>query len=399
MSHNAPRRRFRPAEIEPYWYAVALFLLAALLLFLRHLATGRTPDRVAISIDALDFNIYWYGILITGGILLGAYVVSRLARDRARDVLRATVPRELRRQPVKTLGLPAELRDHIQEQGVETLGALLLRWGFGPEELRLNDEGADLLRKRLHASAAVQEAWVDNPPWARWNPAHVWSGVIWALIFAVVGARLYHVFTPPPSMAELGIESPMDYFRHPLQLINLRAGGLGIYGGIAGGALGLLIYSYRQRISALGWADIGVVGVALGQFVGRWGNFFNQELYGRPTDLPWAIHIDPLYRLDGYTQFERFHPAFLYESLWNLLAFLILLTLARRYKDRLQTGDLTAAYLILYATGRSLLEQVRLDSATLGLFGLDVGMSIATAVSLLVAIVMGGWLLYRHALR
>ena len=197
-------------------------------------------------------------------------------------------------------------------------------------------------------------------------------------------------------MAELGIESPMDYFRHPLQLINVRRGGLGIYGGIAGGALGLLIYSYRQRISALGWADLGVVGVALGQFVGRWGNFFNQELYGRPTDVPWALHIEPAYRLDGYTQFERFHPAFLYESLWNLFAFLILLTLARRYKDRLQTGDLTAAYLILYAVGRTLLEQVRLDSATLGLFGIDVGMSVATAVSLLIAIAMGSWLLYRH---
>jgi len=137
--------------------------------------------------------------------------------------------------------------------------------------------------------------------------------------------------------------------------------------------------------------------VALGQFVGRWGNFFNQELYGRPSDLPWAVYIDPAYRLDGYTQFERFHPAFLYESLWNLLAFLVLLTLARRYGDRLKTGDLTAAYLVLYATGRALLEQVRLDSATLGLFGMDAGMSVATAVSLLVGIAMGAWLIYRHA--
>ena len=398
MSRNTARRRFSPAEIEPYWYAITLFLLAATLLYLRHLTTGQTPDRVAISVDALDFNIFWYGILITAGILLGAYVVSRLARERARDVLRAAVPAKTRGRPVNTLGLPAELRDHIKKHGVETLGDLLLRWGFDPEELHLNDEGATVLRKRLESHAAVRQEWVDDPPWARWNPAHVWSGVIWALIFAVVGARLYHVFTPPPSMAELGIESPMDYFRHPLQLVNLRAGGLGIYGGIAGGGLGLLIYSYRQRIPALDWADLGVVGVALGQFVGRWGNFFNQELYGRPSDLPWAIYIDPAYRLDGYTQFERFHPAFLYESLWNLLAFLVLLTLARRYKDRLQTGDLTAAYLILYATGRTLLEQVRLDSATLGLVGLDVGMSVATAVSLLVAVVMGAWLLYRHAI-
>lgn len=397
MSRNAPSRRFRPGEIEPYWYAIALFLVAAATLYLRHLATGQTPDRVAISIDAVDFNVYWYGILITAGIFLGAYVVSQLARERAATVLNASVPSEIRRRPVNTLGLPAELRDHLDKQGVETLGGLLLRWGFGPEELRLNDQGASVLGDRLSAHAAVRQAWVDDPPWSRWNSAHVWSGVIWALIFAVVGARLYHVLTPPPSMAELGIESPMDYFRHPLQLINLRRGGLGIYGGIAGGALGLLIYSYRHHIPALGWADLGVVGVALGQFVGRWGNFFNQELYGRPTDVAWAIEIDPAYRLAGYTQFERFHPAFLYESLWNLLVFLVLLTLARRYSKRLQTGDLTAVYLILYAVGRTLLEQVRLDSATLGLFGIDVGMSVATAVSLLVAVVMGAWLLYRHA--
>ncbi|MDX1688676.1 MAG: prolipoprotein diacylglyceryl transferase [Candidatus Promineifilaceae bacterium] len=396
MTREKTYRRFRPGEIEPYWYAIVLFLLAGATLYVRHLATGQTPDRVAFSIDALNISVYWYGILITTGILLGAYVVSRLARDRARDVLRDTVPGEVRQRPVNALGLPAELRDLVHKQGIETLGDLLLPWGFGREELRLNEEGASVLRERLEAHASVKREWIDDPPWARWDPAHVWSGVIWALIFAVVGARLYHVLTPPPSMAELGIESPMDYFRHPLQLINVRRGGLGIYGGIAGGALGLLIYSYRQRISALGWADLGVVGVALGQFVGRWGNFFNQELYGRPTDVPWALHIEPAYRLDGYTQFERFHPAFLYESLWNLFAFLILLTLARRYKDRLQTGDLTAAYLILYAVGRTLLEQVRLDSATLGLFGIDVGMSVATAVSLLIAIAMGSWLLYRH---
>ena len=396
MSRDTISRRFRPREIQPHWYAIGLFVLLAGALFIRHLVTGQTPDRVAVSIDVLDFNVYWYGILITGGILLGSYVVSRLARQRALRVLRSTVPTDVRSRPVNTLGLPAELRNLLQKHGVDTLGDLLLRWGFGPEELRVNDEGAAVLRKRLYANAAVKQIWIDDPPWRRWNPAHVWSGVIWALIFAVIGARLYHVLTPPPSMAELGIESPLDYFQHPLQLINVRRGGLGIYGGIAGGALGLFIYTYRQRIPAIGWADLGVVGVALGQFVGRWGNFFNQELYGRPTDLPWAIHIDREYRLDGYTQFDSFHPAFLYESLWNLFAFLVLLTLFRNDKDRLQTGDLTAAYLILYAVGRTLLEQVRLDSPTLRLFGIDVGMSVATAVSLLVAIAMGSWLLYRR---
>ncbi len=157
-------------------------------------------------------------------------------------------------------------------------------------------------------------------------------------------------------MAAVGIFSPLDYFRNPYQLINFRNGGLGIYGGIAGGALGLFLYSRRARIPMMGWADLAVVGLALGQVFGRWGNFFNQELYGRPSDLPWAVHIDPAYRLPEYSDVSRFHPAFLYESLWSLLTFFVLYTLAKRYSNRLLTGELTALYLIFYAVGRSLLE-------------------------------------------
>ena len=109
---------------------------------------------------------------------------------------------------------------------------------------------------------------------------------LWCLILGVIGARLYHVLTPSPSMAAFGIESPIDYFRNPSQLINLRNGGLGIYGGMAGGALGLFWYTRRQKLSMIAWADLAVVGMALGQVFGRWGNYFNQELYGRPSNLP-----------------------------------------------------------------------------------------------------------------
>ncbi|MGD8855327.1 MAG: prolipoprotein diacylglyceryl transferase, partial [Chloroflexota bacterium] len=219
------------------------------------------------------------------------------------------------------------------------------------------------------------------------------------LVFAVIGARLYHVLTPSPSMAAVGIESPLDYFRNPMQLINIRSGGLGIYGAIAGGALGLLIYTRRQRVPAIAWADLAAVGLALGQFIGRWGNFFNQELYGAPTTLPWAVYIDPIYRLDDYVNFETFHPAFLYESLWNLMAFLVLLTLARRHWRRLQVGDLTALYLVFYAVGRILLEMVRLDSRTVSLGGTDLGLPVATLVSIIVALPMAGLLLWRHVLQ
>jgi phosphatidylglycerol:prolipoprotein diacylglycerol transferase len=199
-------------------------------------------------------------------------------------------------------------------------------------------------------------------------------------------------------MEAVGIYSPLDYFRNPYQLINLRNGGLGIYGGIAGGALGLWIFTRRQRLPSLAWADLAAVGMALGQVFGRWGNYFNQELYGRPTNLPWGITIEPTYRLPAYSEYSRFHPAFLYESLWSLLTFLILLTLARRYSEKLLTGDLMALYLVMYAIGRTLLETVRLDSRLLTLGSLQLNMAVATFVSLLIALAMIIWRFAAHRL-
>lgn len=378
-----------------YWYLILLYLVASSILYLVHLVTGFIPDRVAFSLAFLGFDIYWYGIIITAGMALGAYVVSRLALKRARHLMVQVVPDRVRAQPVSDLGLPREIQQILSRQKVDTLGELLLRWGFEPDALGLNKAGREEVRERLSAHPTITTVWLETPPWAKWNPSHVWNGLIWALLLGVIGARLYHVLTPSPSMAAVGITSPLDYFQHPLQLINLRRGGLGIYGGIAGGALGLLIYAYRHRLSALAWADLAVVGLALGQFIGRWGNFFNQELYGRPTSLPWAVTIEPAYRLPGYTEYAHFHPAFLYESLWSLLTFVVLLTLARHYLSRVKTGDLAALYLIFYATGRMLLETVRLDSRTVTL-GVGFGLPVATLVSLVIAALMGSWLYWRH---
>lgn len=389
------RRRRGQHRLPLYWYAILLFLAGSMGLYLAHLVTGFTPDRVAFSIDSLGFDVYWYGIIITAGIALGAFVVSRLALERARELLEAVVPLAVREKRVSDLALPAEIERILAKRNVETVGELLLRWGFERDALGLNEAGREVVRAWLREDVDVDSAWLTAPPWAQWNPGHVWNGLIWAMLLGVVGARLYHVLTPSPSMADVGIRSAADYFRHPLQLVNLRRGGLGIYGGIAGGALGLLIYSYRNRISALGWADLAVVGLALGQFVGRWGNFFNQELYGSPSTLPWAVRIEPAYRLPGYAEYARFHPAFLYESLWNLLVFILLLTLVRRYRARLKRGDMMAIYLILYATGRVLLETVRLDSRTVA-FGVDLGVAVATVVSVVLAAIMGGWLWWRH---
>jgi phosphatidylglycerol:prolipoprotein diacylglycerol transferase len=382
--------------IEPYWYLIGPLLLATAVLYIVHLLTGNTPNRVAIHIAALNFDIFWYGIWIIGGIALGSYVVTSLARQRARASLVKHIPSRVRRKPTATLDFPDEIHQILQKRKITTVGDLLLQWGFDPRLLGINREGLEVVRQQLAELDGVEAIWLEDAPWRVWNPDHVWNGIGWALVLGVIGARLYHVLTPSPSMAAVGIHSPLDYFRNPYQLINLRNGGLGIYGGIAGGALGLLIYTRRNRLPTIAWTDLASIGMALGQVFGRWGNYFNQELYGRPTNLPWAVIIDPRYRLPEFSEFSRFHPAFLYESLWSLFTFIVLLTLARRYSQKLLTGDLVALYLVFYALGRTLLETVRLDSRMVNLGGLQLPLAVATLVSILVALAMIVWRMAAH---
>jgi phosphatidylglycerol:prolipoprotein diacylglycerol transferase len=197
------------------------------------------------------------------------------------------------------------------------------------------------------------------------DPEIVWDGLIWALIFGIIGARLYHVFTPSKSSLDAGIDT-MYYLTHPLSIIwtpgvgpGLR--GLGIPGAIIGGVIGVYIFARRRKIDFLMAVDVSSPGVALAQVLGRWANFINQELYGMPTDLPWKIFIKPENRLRGYETIEYFHPLFLYESIWSLGNLLLLLWLPRRFGDRLKSGDLFLVYLIMYPLGRFLLEFLRLD--------------------------------------
>jgi phosphatidylglycerol:prolipoprotein diacylglycerol transferase len=185
-------------------------------------------------------------------------------------------------------------------------------------------------------------------------------------------------------------------------MLDICNGGLGIYGGIIGGFIGLLLYTRRNHISAIAWGDLAVIGLALGQFIGRWANFINQELYGGITDLPWGLYINnrlPNFPVDEFPfETTRFHPAFLYQSLWNLMVFFVLILLEKRYRDKLQRGDLIATYLVLFALGRILMELVRLDSLTLSLAGVDLGLPIATVVSILIAIPLAALLLWRHVI-
>lgn len=214
----------------------------------------------------------------------------------------------------------------------------------------------------------------------------VWDVVPWLLIAGIIGARLWHVLTPSKSMGA-GIDY---YFSNPIEILKIRKGGLGIPGGILGGIIALIIYCRKKKLNFFTWADIIVPGVALAQAIGRWGNFINQELYGSPTDLPWAIHIDEANRLPEYMQYETYHPMFLYESLWNLMNMFLLLVLERQYKDKLLPGDLLFTYLIVYPLGRFLLEFMRLDTSLVG--GVNIN-QLTMLVVMVFAIVM---LIIRH---
>ncbi|MCK5053638.1 MAG: prolipoprotein diacylglyceryl transferase, partial [Anaerolineales bacterium] len=136
--------------------------------------------------------------------------------------------------------------------------------------------------------------------------------------------------------------------------------------------------------------DAAAPGIALAQAIGRWGNFINQELYGPPTDLPWGIFINLRNRIPEYAAFERFHPLFLYESIWNLLSMFFLLWIWRKFGDRLKSGDLFFVYLITYPVGRFLLEFIRLDYVPL--FGINFNQGFM----FLIAIASGVVLFLRH---
>jgi len=210
------------------------------------------------------------------------------------------------------------------------------------------------------------------------DPERIWDGLILCLIGGIVGARLYHVFSTPAD----GSLGWWYYRQNPIAILKIWEGGLGIYGAVIGGAIGLWIYTRWAKLSFLQWADFAAPGLLLAQAIGRWGNFANQELYGPPTNLPWGIYIPLEKRLPGLEAYERFHPVFLYESLFCLLGFILFLVFARKWAAKLRNGDVFFAYLIYYPLGRFFLEMLRPDAWKMG--------SLAAAqVFALVAIALG----------
>jgi phosphatidylglycerol:prolipoprotein diacylglycerol transferase len=196
------------------------------------------------------------------------------------------------------------------------------------------------------------------------NANTVWDGLIWVLIGAIIGARLYYVFIQSPR----GPEGLGRYLANPIEIVNVMEGGLHIFGGFIGGGLAIVLYTRRHGLPLAVYLDGAALGLPLGQAIARLGNFINQELYGPPTDLPWGLRIDPLHRIPPfndltlYPESTRFHPLFLYEGVWNLAGFGLLHFLARRFGARLRDGDLILIYAIWYPLGRFFLEFLRTDS-------------------------------------
>lgn len=221
------------------------------------------------------------------------------------------------------------------------------------------------------------------------DPEVIWDALAWVVIAGIIGARLWHILTPPPSFVERGI-TVQYYLTHPLEAIAVWNGGLGILGAVAGGVLALFFFLRKRGLSFGKWVDIIAPGLALAQAIGRWGNFVNQELYGAPSKLPWAIYIDPQHRLPELKDVAYYHPLFLYESLWNLANMALLLWVSKRFKGQLLPGDVFLVYLVVYPVGRFLLEFLRIDASAVA--GININQWVMAAIAL--AALLG--LIIRH---
>jgi len=212
------------------------------------------------------------------------------------------------------------------------------------------------------------------------DPDKLLNLIVVSVLTALVGARAYYVLFN------------WDYYGvQPAKIVAIWEGGLAIHGGLLAGAVATILYCRWAELSVPVTTDIMAPGVAIGQAIGRWGNFFNQEAFGVPTDLPWRLYIDPYHRPPHLKSFDYFHPTFLYESLWNFLVFGVLwFGLRKRLQGR--PGALTLCYLGLYSVGRFFVEGLRIDSLMLG------NLRAAQVVSLVLIVAAGaGLALMRRA--
>jgi prolipoprotein diacylglyceryl transferase len=218
----------------------------------------------------------------------------------------------------------------------------------------------------LGAAAAV---WLTGRRWRKsgGDPAVVGSIATWAVPAGIIGARMYHVIT-----------DWRDFRADWLRVFKIWEGGLGIWGGVI---LGTLVGVIVTRIKGLPMGAMmaaAAPAIPLAQAIGRWGNWFNQELFGRPSTLPWAVEISTKNRSDEFTLFKTFEPTFLYESLWNLFVVGLVLVVEKRFGKQLKSGRLFAVYVAGYCFGRLIIEQRRTDPATM-VMGLRINTFVAAA--------------------
>ena len=217
---------------------------------------------------------------------------------------------------------------------------------IGPLELR-----AYGLMIALGALTAV--AWSRRRHAARGgDPEDMSTIALWAVPAGLVGSRLYHVATDWRSFQGRWEDVPA-----------LWQGGLGIPGGLMAGVTVGVLVARRRGLSMAGAMDVMVPTIPVAQAIGRWGNWFNQEVFGRPTDLPWALEIDAAHRPSGYSEAATFHPTFLYEGLWNVVLAIFLVRIERR--GVLRPGYLVGLWVFGYGLGRLWVEALRVDQASL----------------------------------
>ncbi len=195
------------------------------------------------------------------------------------------------------------------------------------------------------------------------------------IIFGIIGARCYYCL--------LNYDF---YLRFPTEILAIRHGGISIHGAILGGLIGLIIFAKRRKLSFSKLCDVSAIGLILAQSIGRWGNFFNSEAFGTPTNLPWKLFIAEQYRPIPYTNYEYFHPTFLYESVLNLGIFLILLYLVKNDFSK-RSGNIALTYLLLYSTARIFVEHFRIDSV-LYIHGIPIAIIVSVCIIFLSAIML-----------
>lgn len=243
---------------------------------------------------------------------------------------------------------------------------------------------------RIHAYALcilagiIVGLWLTSARWAKRGAPEgsVWDIVIWAIPFGIIGGRLYHVVSSPDAYFGPGFDGTGDLSLIP----QIQRGGLGIWGAVVLGVFGAWIGCRRAGVKLPAFLDAAAPGLLLAQAMGRWGNYFNQELFGGPTTLPWGLQVDadnPNFP-SGFAADTLFHPTFLYESLWNVAGVLILLALDRKFHFR--RGRLFWLYAMYYTLGRVWIEAMRIDDAEqISLFGITTRLNVWTSIFVFVA--------------